>query len=145
MVDQESFYAYLAGVIDGEGSIGLTCNNKRRNYYILQVSIGMTDFRIPKLFQKEFGGSFFIKDKQPYFRRNGENRRPLGFWGCTCQKAKKLIEKLLPYLIVKKEQAEEALKFMSEIKNNKHKKEKDLIKLNEFRLKFKKLNKRGQL
>ncbi len=58
---QDILFAYLAGIIDGEGCIriGRANNIKKRTNpaYAAYVQVGMTDKRVPELLQDTFGGS----------------------------------------------------------------------------------------
>lgn len=53
-------WQYLAGLIDGEGSIGTTRTGKHRNV-IGRVIITNTDTLLLELLRKDFGGSVSIR------------------------------------------------------------------------------------
>lgn len=139
---KEILYAYLAGIIDGEGSIGLTRNRKNKSgrivYYIF-VTVGMTALEIPCLLKEIFGGSYYIRKKYSY----SPNKKPLGMWSISCLKAENVIKCLLPYLRVKRPQAELALEYRKEMEKHRFKRKKNFDRLEEFGRKMKKLNKRG--
>ena len=102
--------AYLAGIIDGEGTIrigGAKCNEKNRNTrYYASISVGMTDKAVIQLLVETFGSKMRIE------RVRIPNRKDVYRWGTSGNIAvPRIIEKLLPYLIIKKQQAELVLQF----------------------------------
>lgn len=104
---QAVLYSYFAGLFDGEGTIRI--NAAKVNGYIGKrydpaISIGMSDEKIMNLFVKTFGGKLRIE------RVLG--RKVMYRWGTSGRQIVPLfLEKLLPYLQVKKEQAELVIKF----------------------------------
>lgn len=92
----EAELAYLAGIIDGEGCIGVA----KRRYVRLRVS--NTNFDLIQWLYQKFGGSIWnVKVKG--------NRRAQKCWTLKAKKATDLLECVLPYLIIKEEQAQLAL------------------------------------
>lgn len=91
--------AYLAGIIDGEGTIGIYLNSVNGNYQ-LRMAVEMTDFEAIDLFQEIFGGTSYIRkpDTKP-------NRKAKKIWYAFNSQASEIIIQLLPYLRVKKKQA----------------------------------------
>ena len=91
--------AYLAGLIDGDGSIFI-CQSNREKYakqFILRAKVVTIDYDSVRFIQERFGGNV-SKDKTLYCI----------FWHCN--NAKVLISKIEKYLILKKEQAKLALR-----------------------------------
>lgn len=101
--------AYLAGIFDGEGSICVWMNCKRYDNMNVTVSIGMNDRQAIDLFRAAFGGSITIIK-----RANPRHRNSLR-WSVKCRKAKPVLERLLPYLLIKKQQALLALDLLSTV------------------------------
>lgn len=103
--------AYLAGVLDGEGCININQMKRlARNgniYHTLYVTVGTTDNILPQLFHKTFGGSLMTRMVKGY-------DKPRYIWQVAARKAKKVLLELLPYLKLKKEQAELAIEFATE-------------------------------
>lgn len=116
--------AYIAGIVDGEGSIGLITvmgNHrpaKRRNSRSagkehpghspqtkMRVSVGMTERSIPEWLCSEFGGYLTYREFPD------KNWKPRCDWTATSQIAARFLEAILPYLRIKKVQAEIALAF----------------------------------
>ena len=108
MTFSETDLAWAAGFIDGEGSIGLyPCARRDKyhhKYFFLRLSVANTDIRCLRRLQRMFGGSIN--------RTNHNNRpeqRPCWTWYCQSKKCADALERLLPFLLSKKEQAETAL------------------------------------
>lgn len=104
---QATEYAYLAGIMDGEGMIGLHAHTKRRTlkngeareYRILQPAVGVYNNNVPLVewLQNRVG-----------FRMNGKDRRQARtnyFVVVTGYRTYGVLLPLLPYLIAKKDQA----------------------------------------
>jgi len=98
--------AYFAGILDGEGCIGikkyLPYGAKRSITYFVFISMGMQFKEVPMLFQKTFGGSCNEErhsDKKSMWRWQAQGKEHVSA----------ILRVLLPYLRVKKEQAEFAL------------------------------------
>lgn len=95
--------AYLAGIIDGEGSIGV-CQQKRgtRSAYVRLLVTG-TDKNLLEWLMKNFDGNFYWKPKE------NENWKPEFIWRVSGKKAIIIIKEVLPFLVIKKKQASVAL------------------------------------
>lgn len=101
-VDRSHEIAWAAGFFDGEGSIGIYATGKTGYQYRLSVQVsqkGNTDSL--EKFKELFGGQISCQDKsQNYWR-----------WMVYSRQAGNMLEIILPYLVVKKKQAEVALSF----------------------------------
>lgn len=104
-------YAYLAGAIDSDGTIGV----KRSTYamrvtkdstqpiYSERVALRQVTKEIPELLKECFGGALYMtKPSTP-------NGRPLWSWAVTDMRAVACLVTLMPYLLVKREQAKNAI------------------------------------
>ena len=102
-------YAYAAGIIDGEGSIGLNriTGEKRRARYTMRVVIGITDPYLPLFFQESFGGNIWVEKKQ------NPKHKDCWFWCLSAKKAVPFLTEILPYLHIKRPQAELALRWQA--------------------------------
>ena len=104
---KEVEYAYLAGIIDGEGAIFITRDlfKTKNPVYRAEIRVGMIDEKPIKRLHVAFGGTALLEKsyhhKRPMWRWLGSNREVLKFCLTT----------LLPYLDVKKEQAKLVLEF----------------------------------
>lgn len=99
-------WQYLAGLLDGEGSIGTTRTGKHRNV-IGRVMITNTDTVLLELLRAEFGGSVTIRaiGSKPGWK-------PCAHISWTNRGAQKVLEGVLPYLLVKRSQAELCLELI---------------------------------
>ena len=100
----EAELAYFAGIIDGEGSFVL---HKHRSGYrfACQIQIGNTDVRLMEWIYNRFGGSVNPE------RRSNLKHKPVYRWVCQADTLDILVGALLPYLVVKREQAEVILAY----------------------------------
>src|SRR6266404_5180821 len=112
IMSDKAKWGYLAGMIDGEGFISLSKGkNPATNgngymtsapRYNLIVSVTGTNENLMKWLIENFGGSW-SRDKSP--ARN-PNWKPRVSWRCTGNKNKEiLLLGVLPYLVIKREQA----------------------------------------
>jgi hypothetical protein len=94
---------WAAGIIDGEGSIGVYCNNHR--HYKLQITVANTDPRMVLKLQDILGGAVCTHKRQLSTRKN------YFIWSASARQAHEILEILLPFFVAKKEQAMVALEF----------------------------------
>ena len=99
----ETELAYLAGIVDGEGSIGAHWRSHSSVNIQVNIQVGMTQVGAVELFVKVFGGHIHIE------KRVTKSGKPIYKWRLNCRKAADCLEKLLPYLIIKREQARDAI------------------------------------
>ena len=98
--------AYLAGLIDGEGSIGFynTGNHRIKEksygpYPSIRLRIGMTDKNIIEWLKESFGG-YFDTRKYP----NNSKYNDAYCWSIAGEKCEKVLRHIYPYLKIKKRQ-----------------------------------------
>lgn len=99
-------WARLAAYIDGEGSIGL--HERKRQYRAdiwLRVMISNTDPRLINWLASTFGGRAVME------RRGNEKHRTAFKWLVSCAHAKWILQGVLPYVLIKREQVEIGLAF----------------------------------
>jgi hypothetical protein len=112
---EDVWWAYLAGLIDGEGSFGITkhkANTTREFYFYPYISISNTNevaLRFVKEKLGDIGNLHCVTTKK---------RKMINYWKPAFQfcigKRKQILEiipKILPYLIIKKEHALILLEF----------------------------------
>ena len=143
---EATLYAYLAGIIDGEGTIriGATKPNSKNPHwnirYYAAISVGMSEKKVIEKFEQTFGTNTNI------YIECVPNRKKIYRWGTSgTQNMIDIITKLLPYLIAKKEQAKLVLKFCENKKvdgfrRNKGLPKKELHRREDFYWKVRKLN-----
>ena len=100
--------AYAAGIMDGEGSIGIYCNssNPKSPSHRMRVRVTNTDRWLVNWLKASFGGTVGINKVRP-----GHNWKQMWYWTVSCHKAVGVLKDLLPYLHMKRPQAELAIEF----------------------------------
>lgn len=106
---------YLAGFIDGEGWIGVykaKANGKQQktDRFTLEVGIGQTlkGLDLFKILEEQFGGHV------SFYQPKSNNAQPQCKFVINGDKALKLLIQIEPYLILKKVQAQIAIKFQTD-------------------------------
>ena len=122
---EATLYAYLAGIIDGEGTIRIARTNPKHSNWNIKysgaISIGMIDKKVIQLFVKLFGAKMRIECVP--------NRKPIYRWGTSGNNVvPEILKTILPYLIVKRKQAELVIKFCENCQKNGFRKNKGLPK-----------------
>ena len=130
----ETSKSYIAGIVDGEGCIGIWKREPTSKSYALKLKVKMNDYHSIKYIQKNFGGNIYISSG---FLRNGKKYN--GFYSIeyASTKAAHILKLILPYLKVKKQQAQVAIKF-NKLKQ-KHPTSKVLAQCHQLHKKCKKL------
>ena len=112
--------AYLAGVIDSDGSIMI----RRRSYevrvlrnaqnvqYAECIAVHQTEPEAIELFKEVFGGTTYLEKRS----RRKPQHRPQHIWMVTHRQAAIVAKALLPYLRIKRRQGEIVLA-LREVKN----------------------------
>lgn len=101
--------AYLAGVMDSDGSFSIAIDTWRQRKfgqcpaYQEIVAIGQCDKQSMELLQELFGGTIRCQ------KSSGPNRRPVYYWQASNKVAIIVVRALLPYLRIKRRQAETLL------------------------------------
>ena len=110
----EFIFAYCAGIVDGEGYVGIkrsTYGMRKRDdvkspTFSERVQIRMSDRNVLELFQKVFGGAL-TDEKKVYQSRSGfKTGKKMYCYRATDRVAANLIQSIFPYLIVKRKQAD---------------------------------------
>lgn len=104
--------AWAAGILDGEGCIQLISRKGRtgprgvgRAGFCLRVDVGNTDPRMLLKLKELFGGSAVSRRKT----NRGYGTMPMWQWSLGCAQAEAMLRAVLPWLVVKKEQADLAI------------------------------------
>ena len=108
--------AYLAGLMDGEGSFMIRKRNApNRTQYMPAVSIAMTDRDGIDLISSIYGGAIHITTLSP-----GHNAQPYYNWRVDSKnKIVNILSDILPYLRVKRTQAVLLLEYISKFSHGK--------------------------
>lgn len=104
----KDMWPYLAGIVDGEGTI---CANKRaQGDFQLQVAIYNTSLYLMKWLVKNVGGKYYVRSLIGY---GGKPGRTQYMWFPSGKKNReKFLLAILPYILLKREQAILALDFL---------------------------------
>lgn len=104
--------AYLAGFIDGEGAIDITKIRRPRGgvQYGLRLSAFNCNTAALEWILQHFGGLISARKIEP-------NRTPAYVWSCNGVTAGYVLAVVLPFLLIKKHQAELALEFQDRIQS----------------------------
>jgi hypothetical protein len=97
--------SYAAGVFDGEGSVGINFRPLGPAYWLV-VSVANTERRLVDWLKTTFGGCVRVSSRK---RPN----RPCFQWTLTTRQAGDFLALVLPFLLVKREQALLALEFQA--------------------------------
>ena len=102
---------YLAGIIDGEGSIHIElqrANNTCRkiDYFSIRLVVINTNVELMEWLHKNFKGKITKRKDIP-------GRRSCYVWSVFSFNAAKILEECLPYMIIKKQLAEIIIEFMN--------------------------------
>lgn len=133
--------AYMAGMIDSEGCIAIA----KDDYYAtpwhkLQLSVSNTDKPLMDWLKAEFGG--FVCNVKRY-----DDKHKHGYqWYITQDGAAELLKNLMPYLVIKQEQAYLAVSFIAgkkQLPPKPGKGDPELTRRNKIYEQMKKLNKKG--
>jgi len=104
--------AYLAGIVDGEGYIGITADHRKRNpkkpCWRLKVTVTNTNEWLMQYLKFSIGGGTIQL-------KNSKNLRPCYQWEIRYGKAAEFLKLIFPYLRLKKPQAELAIKFQASV------------------------------
>lgn len=107
--------AYFAGIIDGEGTILIAKQTwKEKTSYFPRMDVSNSDRRIIEWIQSEFGGTI-----QKYQRQIHRRHKPVYRVSFHSSIAESVVRLILPFLIIKREQAEVFLAFRQRM-NDKH-------------------------
>lgn len=101
--------AWAAGIVDGEGSIGIYRAPQRRYpglfSYRVSLHVANTDPRMLLRMEDIFGGRIYP------MRKSSGQQRPLGQWVALNADALTALRAMRPYLVCKADQADVALQY----------------------------------
>ncbi len=90
-MNKEQAIIYLAGILDGEGSITLTKDGKA-GFRMPVISVASTTYEILEIIQKHFEGS--INSKKVYKKHH----KPSWIWSIQRRRAISILEQVTPFL-----------------------------------------------
>lgn len=128
--------AYTAGILDGEGCI--RANKQKSGTAVIRVHITNTDEILIKWLHQKFGG-YVWKESKAYM----ENAKIRFVWELSSKKAEEFLKKVKPFLLIKKDRVELALRIQARKKQGAALSERDKLLEKEDVLLLSKLNKKG--
>ena len=144
MLNRREKLIYLAGIIDGEGSIIIWSNvgpNKTRGKYNLKVYVSSTDKILIDWIQENFGGHTYTNNAPS----RKQHWKTSYLWVIDRPKTLEFLKEIHPFLIIKKERCEIAIKFRETFENRKRPVPQDIIDMRIFYVKqMHDLNSRGR-
>jgi hypothetical protein len=105
--------AYLAGIIDGEGSMGFRRMRVKKCIGGISLQprlrVSMCDKKLIFWLHSSFGGGLHIRPQ--YQTDNGTNGKESYCWSVYGNRLREILKKIYPYLRVKKKHAEIIMKY----------------------------------
>jgi len=109
--------AYLAGIVDGEGCISLRRHTQknRRPTWDIRIYVVSTDKVLIDWLKENFGGLTYFRNskKNPHWKTKHE-------WIISKKQLTPVLHAILPYLVIKKEHCELAIKFRDTYTGKRH-------------------------
>jgi hypothetical protein len=114
MTSNKQHWSYLAGILDGEGCINIARSRRSKTdgrtfyiNYVLQLDVFNTSLPLMKWLVQYFGGVYYTRDRNIGQYKRSYNWRPKG-----ATNRKNILLGILPYLVIKHEQAKIALQYL---------------------------------
>lgn len=106
MEEQENtIMAYVAGIMDGDGSFSLVRRNEVLNpLFYPMAQLANQNEELIKYFKKLFGGYVYLR--KSWIGLDGGKRKDSWQWKLEKSKCKVFLEKVIPFLQIKKQRAE---------------------------------------
>ena len=110
-------WARLAAYIDGEGNIDIADQvhkapfEGKGRYGYVRVTVTNTDPRLSEWLYKTFGGSVQMRSGTRLFKGKTQNWKDCFNWVLCNHRGAQMLQRCLPYFIIKREQAELAISF----------------------------------
>lgn len=100
----------IATVLDCEGWITISkVTNSRGIGLVLTLGVGNTNYRLTDWLKETFGGSVYKT------KRESSKHKDYYTWRINSEKAKDILKRALPYMLLKVEQAELAIHFQETV------------------------------
>jgi hypothetical protein len=136
--------AYIAGIVDGEGTISISHNNiQGKNSYSIVMRVYNTDKKLINWLCKKTGLGAIKIQKNAVWERN--NIKVLYKWDLYANNIRQFLPLIEPYLIIKKKQAQIMIEWLSKPRLNGYSITDERRKYKkEMCIKMLKLNRRGK-
>jgi hypothetical protein len=141
MTWSETDLAYMAGIIDGEGTISARRrkNQQGARYVDFMLSVANTDERLIRWIHERFSGSIDFRQQ-----RQSDIHKPLWRWTTSATNGELVIVAVRPYLVIKQAQADLYLELRETIGNGYMLTDEIKAKREELVTELHRLNKRGK-
>ena len=137
---EEAKIAYAAGILDGEGTIGIPRQGKRGFRLYIQIGLNHKGWGVLDFLKENFNGKLYT----PFQPKGNRSIQRTCAW--SGNSAATFLEKVFPYLIIKKAQAELGLSFQRMMDNKgRGWTQFFLEKGEEYHLKMKEFNSKGKI
>lgn len=101
--------SYLAGIIDGEGSIFMGSSKRSFDGKAPTITVRNTDPNLAKWLHKK--GGYLLWEQPPKNKRTGKTRKKSYHWKVgRVLDVQYILERTIPFLIIKKDKAKQVLK-----------------------------------
>ncbi len=111
---------YAAGMLDADGSVAISRQVPKKDSihvrYQARVTVTNNCPRVAEAFKETFGGGVYCQD----FRKKNPNHRPVYSWIAIGHTATRFLQSVLPYLLVKSNQAELVVELQASVDKHKH-------------------------
>lgn len=139
LLPEETMLAYLAGIIDGEGSIGIErlkpTKNRKKDYYVCRLTVINTNEDIMQLLRRYLKGNY---DK----RKLIPGRKPCFRWHVFGNELQWALAILEPYIVIKSKQLDVVMNYRDTVGKTGWKVSDDILeKRHKLWLECKELNK----
>jgi len=110
--------AYVAGIVDGEGTICIHQDRAKSGKVYLQLRVDVTNTNewLIQWLKFALGGHVDVSRRA----ERGKNWKPAWRWSVSANQASAFLKLIYPYLRLKKPQAEIAIKFQEQKPNRGH-------------------------
>lgn len=142
-MNRREILAYMAGIIDGEGSIMLwkNKNSKKRGQYNLRINVSSTDKCLIDWINTHFAGHCYMVNAPS---RQNPNWKKQFLWQLPSPNLLTFMIELVPFLIIKKERFQIAIKFRETFEKWQRPLKQETLDLREsYYVQMKLLNSRG--
>jgi len=113
---------YFAGLFDGEGCVNICERHPRYGgpgqvtpTFRCELSLSNTHRGVIEHLVATMGGCLFKQNRVGELKKNGQQRRPIWRWGAGQAESQYILFHVLPFLIVKRQQALLAMAFWESI------------------------------
>lgn len=103
MTSEEGKWMWLAAMIDGEGTIGIYKYSKHS--YLVRLQVSNTSEELIDYLKEKYN-----RNKHGPYKQKEERRKDVFEWKCHSKEAIRLIKQIKPYLVIKREQAQLAIR-----------------------------------